>query len=347
MIISNILKYRFSTLMRYTFLSAAMMLGLDLIGNFDAPWYATVAFAMLIGLLLGIYRIYVGFDFLKPAPGLFRVIAKIIIIQIIIYLSATILQFFIVYFEQIEAGIQFKELLVSKSRLTLYYKAQIFSFLFYFFMELEAILGPQFLRDYVTGKYNHPTKEHRIILFMDLKDSTALTEKMGDVKYYEFINQTYSLLNKPIITTKAEILKYVGDEVIVSWKYKDGIALDNCLRFFTEYQKLLDQHEGMFIKKYGHAPEFKAGLHHGTIVAAYLGGIKKQLDFSGDVMNTTARIMDQAKNSDFDIILSDEIFYALNYEKYNSKKIPSVLLKGKENKMNLTGLVAQTALKTS
>ncbi len=340
----KILQFKFSSLARYVLMACALMIALDQIGKFEAPLYVTVFFAFIIGLLVGLFRIFVGFDFLNRMPFIVRLIGKVGVIQIMILISAGFLQLFMKYFELIEEGIQFGQLLVTRDYFTLYYKTQLFSFIFLFFIELETILGPKFLTDYILGKYNRPTKEHRILLFMDLRNSTALTEKMGDEKYYHFINQTYQLLNKPLIYTKGEILKYVGDEVIVSWKYKDGIALDNCLQFFIEYKKILEKNKDMFLKKYGVTPEFKAGMHHGRIVAAYLGEIKKQLDFSGDVMNTTARIMGKAKHSDADIFLSDELFYALDYTQYDAEKIPNVQLKGKESTMNLTGIKVQTRL---
>lgn len=340
----KILKYKFSSLARYVITACMLMVALDQIGKFDAPLHVTVFFAFVIGVLIGLFRIFIGFDFLNRMPFLVRLIGKVGVIQVIIVISAGFLQLFMKYFELMEEGIQFGDLLVTRDYFTLFYKGQLFSFIFLFFIELETLLGPKFLTDYIRGKYNRPTKEHRILLFMDLRNSTMLTEIMGDERYYHFINQTYQLLNKPLIYTKGEILKYVGDEVIVSWKYKDGIALDNCLQFFIEYKKILDNNKDIFLKKYGAAPEFKAGMHHGRIVAAYLGQIKKQLDFSGDVMNTTARIMDQAKNSDADIFLSDELFYALDYMKYDSEKIPNVQLKGKESTMNLTGIKVQTRL---
>lgn len=314
------------------------MMILDQIGKFDVPYYVTGFFAVLIGLFIGLFRIYVGFDFLKPYPSLVRILGQIAIIQVFILLSAACLQPFMKYFELIEPGIQFGELLVTRDFFTLYYKTQLFSFMLLFVMELESILGPRFLKDYILGKYNRPTREHRILLFMDLRKSTTLTEQMGDEKYFHFINHIYRLLSKPLIFTGGEILKYVGDEVIVSWNYKQGIAFDNCLQFYHEFIKTIHQNEKMFLRKYGVIPEFKAGMHHGRLVAAYLGDVKKQLDFSGDVVNTTARIMDLAKHKDAEILISNELFYALDYEKYEVEKITDVVLKGKEGSMNLVGL---------
>lgn len=44
------------------------------------------------------------------------------------------------------------------------------------------------------------------------------------------------------------------------------------------------------MKEYGVCPTFKAGVHAGDVTVGYVGIIKKDLVFSGDTLNTTARI---------------------------------------------------------
>ncbi len=334
----RLLRYRFSSLIRYVLISCVMMIALDQIGNFDAPWFITLLFAATIGLFLGLYRMFIGFEFLRPWPIILRIIAQIAIIQVLILISANLIQFALGYLDLRDPSTPVRELLVSRNYVALYYKAQLFSFLLYFFISLENILGPSFLIDYVLGRYHSPTTEKRILLFMDLKSSTQLAEKMGDQKFYHFLNETYGLLNKPLIFSKGEILKYVGDEVIITWKHQEGVALNNCLNFFTEYMAVLDQNKANFIKKYGAAPEFRAGMHSGKVVTAYLGQIKKQLDFSGDLMNTTSRIMDLAKAKGYELIVSESLFYQLHYDKIVFDRLPDAQLKGKEEVINLVGV---------
>ncbi len=341
----RLVRYRFSSLIRYVLISCVFMMALDQIGNFDAPWFITLLFAAIIGLLLGLYRMFIGFEFLRSWPLLLRIVFQIVIIQILIVVSANLIQLALGFLDLRDPTTPVRELLVSRDYVALYYKAQLFSFMLYFFISLENILGPSFLIDYVLGRYQRPTTESRILLFMDLKSSTQLAERMGDQKFYHFLNDTYGLLNKPLIFSKGEILKYVGDEVIITWKHEEGVALNNCLNFFTEYLKVLDQHKASFMKKYGTAPEFRAGMHSGKVVTAYLGQIKKQLDFSGDLMNTTSRIMDLAKSKGYELIVSEALFYQLHYDKIVFDRLPEAQLKGKEGMINLVGVNMKAHLK--
>jgi len=43
-------------------------------------------------------------------------------------------------------------------------------------------------------------------------------------------------------------------------------------------------------KDFGLLPAFKAGLHFGKVTTGEIGALKKEIIFTGDVLNTTARI---------------------------------------------------------
>ena len=41
--------------------------------------------------------------------------------------------------------------------------------------------------------------QDRLFLFMDLSDSTSLNEKLGNKKYYQFINNCYYLMSDAVL----------------------------------------------------------------------------------------------------------------------------------------------------
>jgi len=55
----------------------------------------------------------------------------------------------------------------------------------------------------------------------------------------------------------------VGDEVIVSWKYEDGIRDTNCIDCFFDMKKQIQELSEKYLREYGLVPGFKAGLHCG------------------------------------------------------------------------------------
>jgi len=59
-------------------------------------------------------------------------------------------------------------------------------------------------------------------MFIDLNDSTTIAEKIGDIEYNKFLNNFFYDITDSIIENYGRIYRYVGDEVVVSWKLKKG-----------------------------------------------------------------------------------------------------------------------------
>ena len=51
-----------------------------------------------------------------------------------------------------------------------------------------------------------------------------------------------------------------------------------------------EQYKEYFLEKYNVLPRFKAGAHIGKAIAGEIGIIKRDITYSGDLLNTTARI---------------------------------------------------------
>ena len=77
------------------------------------------------------------------------------------------------------------------------------------------------------GKYKNPIEEYRIFMFLDLKSSTTIAETLGHFKYSQLIQDCFYDLNELVPKYSAEIYQYVGDEVVLSWPYKKGLAITN------------------------------------------------------------------------------------------------------------------------
>jgi adenylate cyclase len=87
------------------------------------------------------------------------------------------------------------------------------------------------------------------------------------------------------------------------------------------------------------APTFKAGIHAGYVTAGYIGIIKKDLAFSGDTLNTAARIRSKCHELNSSFVLSNEFLEGLeNYNDYNIREIGEMELKGRKEKEKLYSL---------
>ena len=107
-------------------------------------------------------------------------------------------------------------------------------------------MGPGILAEYLMGKYFNPREEDRIFLFIDLKSSTSIAEKIGHKTYSSLLQECFENLTKPIIKYKGQVYQYVGDEVVITWKTNEGIKELNCLGFFFSYLQELEKKRRYF-----------------------------------------------------------------------------------------------------
>jgi len=186
------------------------------------------------------------------------------------------------------------------------------------------------------GKYKKPTEEHRIFMFLDLKSSTTIAEKLGHFKYSQLIQDCFYDLNEVVPKYGAEIYQYVGDEAVLSWPYKKGLTDNQCVQLFFSFQELLVAKQSYYETKYGMVPQFKAGMHGGKLMVAEVGVVKKELAFHGDVINTSARIQAECNTYNVPILVSEQLVLDLETpNEFISKSLGSVLLKGKNEKVKI------------
>jgi len=224
-------------------------------------------------------------------------------------------------------------ILITPTFLNIFFEILVITVFIVLFIELEKQLGDHFIWNFFFSKYKKPINENRVVMFLDLKDSTSIAEKIGSKAFVSFINYCYKVMAKSVVKNKGIILKYVGDEVIITWPERKGIKNNNCINLYFDFFDDLEKHKNIFIETYGIFPVFKAGLHSGEVTAAFLGTIKRQMDYSGDVMNTSARIQSVCNQYNANMLISTELASLLQEnEKIVFSEIGNVAFKGKAEK---------------
>lgn len=204
-------------------------------------------------------------------------------------------------------------------------------------VEMIKKYSPGIFFDILSGKYRHPRVENRIVMFIDLKDSTPIAEKLGNVDYFKFIRQFIEVVSTALIQYHGRIYQYVGDEIIVSWIYNAKNAR-HCLDALIETRKLI-QHKGEdFRRKFDIVPEFRVGIHIGDVTVGEIGILKKDLAMSGDTMNTTARIRSACSELNQKFIVSKNVIDSLDLKDWQSESLGIIDLKGKKEGIELFAL---------
>jgi adenylate cyclase len=118
--------------------------------------------------------------------------------------------------------------------------------------------GPKVLWNMFIGKYRNPREEMRVFMFLDLKSSTTIAEKLGHIKFSRLIQYCFADLTPAINKHKVEIYQYVGDEAVLSWTMEAGFKNNNCIHCYFTYMEVLNAKSDYYQKEYGIQPVFKA-----------------------------------------------------------------------------------------
>jgi adenylate cyclase len=233
----------------------------------------------------------------------------------------------------------FKEVLMSRTILYGVIFGLALSFFFSSYNMFETLLGKNFLLKLFTGRYHTPFEEERIFMFLDLTSSTQIAEKLGHKKFLSLLNDFFYDLTEPVSVTHGEIYKYVGDQAIITWKMKKGLKNENPLRCFFLLQEKIEKNKSLYQKKYGVVPQFKAGLHGGTVVTGEMGFIKKEIAFLGDVLNTTSRMESSCNQFGKNLLVSDWLIEKMKPgEDFVVQPLGEISFRGKEKPVNISSV---------
>ncbi len=208
-----------------------------------------------------------------------------------------------------------------------------------FLLDITEKFGAATLKRMLLGKYHTPGKEQRIFMFLDLKSSTTIAESIGDERYFKMLHFFYQVANEAILQCNGEIYQYVGDEIVISWRQEQGLKNANCLQCFTAVEKAVEENAERFKNGFGVVPRFKAGVHTGTVVTGEIGTIKKDIVYSGDVLNTTARIVALCNAYEQKLMISSTLYNLLTDKSgYQFTLLGSPELRGKKIALDLYGV---------
>lgn len=198
------------------------------------------------------------------------------------------------------------------------------------YSEISENLGQNLLLNFFTGKYHKPKSENRVFMFVDMKSSTSIAEQLGHIAYFELLRSYYFDLANAIIKNHGEVYQYIGDEIVISWKLKKGVQNNNCINCFFDMKNDLAKKRVLYLKKYGIFPKFKAALHCGEVTTGEIGALKKEIFFTGDVLNTTARIQGLCNVYKAELLISDHLKRHLHLnDNYTVETLNKHQVKGK------------------
>ena len=297
-----------------------------------------------IGIIAGV--IYGSIELLFDRPYFLRhsygriIIGKLIFsffaVKIMMALALTVIGAFKGTFMEFTEVIQ---ILRSKMYWVLFVYFLLVAGLISFVRMVSQKFGPGILWNMFIGRYRNPREEKRVFMFLDLKSSTSIAEKLGHIKFSRLIQSCFADLTPVVTNHKVEIYQYVGDEAVLSWPVESGFEDNHCIHCYFDYMEVLAAKSDYYEKEFGLQPFFKAGVHLGKVIVAEVGLVKREIAYHGDVLNTTARIQSRCNELQQPLLVSDQL---LNYlqpdQTFQSQRLGEELLKGKKKPVIIYGV---------
>lgn len=310
--------------------------------DFDSSLVVIAFSSTLIGLLQGLAEATILKNFMKAYAFGTKMLVKILLYALLLFaflivtafpLNSNALGLPLFHPEVVNAIWLYMSNFVFWS-VMLY--AAVFIGLALFISELMQNLGSNVVINFFTGRYHSSKVEDRVFMFLDMKSSTTIAEKLGHEVYYQLLNAYYEDMTEAIFNTRGEVYQYVGDEIVVSWRSDKGIQDNNCLRCFFLIRQEIAKHALKYKERFGLVPEFKAGLHIGKVTTGEVGVLKKEILFTGDAINTTARIQSLCNEQKTDLLLSKDLVSALKLDgSFTTEQRGKFALRGRDQQIEL------------
>jgi adenylate cyclase len=205
---------------------------------------------------------------------------------------------------------------------------------------LRRLIGPSTFRALVTGRYHRPRSEERVVMFLDLRGSTALAERLGDAQFLDLLDRVVYDLSDPVVEAGGDIYRYVGDEVIVTWPAETGAHDGACVTCLFAIEAALASRRDDYLREFGAEPRLRGALHIGSLMVGIIGDYRTEIVMLGDTMNTTARIEDACRTTGHDFIASGPLLQRIGTLPAGiaAKPLGPMPLRGKEAALDLFAL---------
>jgi len=206
-------------------------------------------------------------------------------------------------------------------------------------IEMGRLLGFGTLRSLLTGRYVQPKREERAFLLIDMKDSTGMAERLGAVRFHELLNDFFRDIADAALECDAEIHKYVGDEAILTWPSARALGDSDCLACPFVARDFMEANRQSYVNRFGAVPEFRAALHCGEIVAGEIGAVRHEIAYVGDTLNVTARLLDAAKTTGRDVLVSADLLErSVLPSGIKAEPLPTLTVRGRAAPLGIAAL---------
>lgn len=195
--------------------------------------------------------------------------------------------------------------------------------------QLLSLLDKESILDVHLGDQ---VEKEMTILFSDIRDFTAISEKMSPKENFDFINTYLGQMEPSIEENHGFVDKYVGDAIMALFP-----TADDGVRGAIAMLKTLSKYN-MLLQLANFAPiRIGIGVHTGPLMLGTVGG-RNRMDGTviSDAVNLASRIENLTKTYRTPLLITLQTYQHLkNPDQYKIRVVDSVKVKGKSDKITV------------
>jgi adenylate cyclase len=179
-------------------------------------------------------------------------------------------------------------------------------------MRAVHFIGIETLFHLMIGTYHRPVIQQKVLVFLDINNSTALAERLGDLKIKSLVSKFLFDISKPITDFGGEIYLYKGDGLIAIWDWNEAVRADKILAAIDAVFAAVRRERGRYMAQFGVVPAFRIGVHGGDVVVSEQGDTKRSIGIYGSTINIASRMEEAAKAHGIACAISGDVAQALS-----------------------------------
>ncbi len=174
-------------------------------------------------------------------------------------------------------------------------------------MRTAHFIGIETLFHLTVGTYHRPVLQEKVLVFLDINNSTALAEELGAVRTKSLVGKFLFDISKPITDHGGEIYLYKGDGLIALWDWREAMRENRILRTIDAIFATIRRERREYLEQFGVVPSFRIGVHGGEVVVSEQGDTKRAIGVYGTTINIAARMEEAAKAHNIACAISGDV----------------------------------------
>jgi adenylate cyclase len=121
-------------------------------------------------------------------------------------------------------------------------------------MRVAHFIGLETLFHLTIGTYHRPVVEEKVLMFLDINNSTGLAARLGATETKSFVGKFLFDISAPITNNGGDIYLYKGDGLIALWDWDEALSGGKILQAIDAVFAAVEHERAAYLHQFGIVP---------------------------------------------------------------------------------------------